>query len=130
MGQVCTARSGLDLGVTETIPDHRKAVAKGRSAAREAVPIVPNPEYSPYRGHRARLERCREGRGVDAEMYRLGACLGHKAATGTWYIEAVPELSARVRERGLRTRSVCANAVGCQVGAAWKHGHTFHVAVR
>ncbi len=72
---------------------------------------------SPARGRRPRihdlrhsfasrtiLEWFRQGRDVDAEMYKLSAYLGHKNPAGTWwYIEAVPELLALASERGLRT---------------------------
>ena len=50
------------------------------------------------------LDWFRQGRDVDAEMYKLSAYLGHTKANGTWwYIEAVPELLALASERGLRT---------------------------
>ena len=46
----------------------------------------------------------RQGRDVDAEMCKLGACPGHENPSGTWrHIEAVPELPALAGERGLRT---------------------------
>ena len=50
------------------------------------------------------LDWFRQGRDVDAEMYKLSAYLGHANPAGTWwYIEAVPELLALASERGLRT---------------------------
>lgn len=50
------------------------------------------------------LDWFRQGRDVDAEMYKLSAYLGHANPSGTWwYIEAVPELLALASERGLRT---------------------------
>ncbi len=50
------------------------------------------------------LDWFRQGRDVDAEMYKLSAYLGHAKPAGTWwYIEAVPELLALASERGLRT---------------------------
>ena len=72
---------------------------------------------SPGRGRRPRihdlrhtmatrtiLDWFRQGRDVDAEMYKLSAYLGHAKPSGTWwYIEAVPELLAIASERGLRT---------------------------
>ena len=42
----------------------------------------------------------RQGRDVDAEMYKLSTFLGHAKPGGThWYIEAVPELLALVSAR-------------------------------
>ena len=50
------------------------------------------------------LDWFRQGRDVDAEMYKLSAYLGHAGPSGTYYyIEAVPELLALASERGLRT---------------------------
>ena len=49
------------------------------------------------------LDWFRQGRDVDAEMYKLSAYLGHAKPSGTYYIEAVPELLALASERGLRT---------------------------
>ena len=50
------------------------------------------------------LDRFRQGRDVDAEMYKLSAYLGHAGPSCTfYYIEAVPELLALASERGLRT---------------------------
>ena len=50
------------------------------------------------------LDWFRQGRDVDAEMYKLSAYLGHADPSGTYYyIEAVPELLALASERGLRT---------------------------
>ncbi len=50
------------------------------------------------------LDWFRQGRDVDAEMYKLSAYLGHKNPSGTWwYIEAVPGLLALASERGLKT---------------------------
>ncbi len=50
------------------------------------------------------LDWFRQGRDVDAEMYKLSAYLGHARPSGTYYyIEAVPELLALASERGLRT---------------------------
>lgn len=50
------------------------------------------------------LDWFRQGRDVDAEMYKLSAYLGHAGPSGTWWdIEAVPELLALASERGLRT---------------------------
>ena len=50
------------------------------------------------------LDWFRQGRDVDAEMYKLSAYLGHAKPSGTWwYIEAVPELLALASERGLKT---------------------------
>ena len=49
------------------------------------------------------LDWFRQGRDVDAEMYKLSAYLGHAGPSGTfYYIEAVPELLALASERGLR----------------------------
>ena len=42
----------------------------------------------------------RQGRNVDAEMYKLSAYLGHSGPDCTWwYIEAVPELLELARDR-------------------------------
>lgn len=50
------------------------------------------------------LDWFRQGRDVDAEMYKLSAYLGHAGPSYTYYyIEAVPELLALASERGLRT---------------------------
>ncbi len=50
------------------------------------------------------LDWFRQGRDVDAEMYKLSAYLGHAGPSSTYYyIEAVPELLALASERGLRT---------------------------
>ena len=46
------------------------------------------------------LDWFRQGRDVDAEMYRLSAFLGHDGPDSTWwYIEAVPELLDLARAR-------------------------------
>ena len=45
----------------------------------------------------------RQGRDIDAEMYKLSTYLGHADPAGTWwYIEAVPELLVLATDRGLR----------------------------
>ena len=49
------------------------------------------------------IDGFRQGRDVDAEMYKLSTYLGHADPAGTWwYIEAVPELLVLATDRGLR----------------------------
>ena len=84
------ARVGQAMGLREPSP------AKGRG------PRIHDLRHT--FASRTILDWFRQGRDVDAEMYKLSAYLGHKDPAGTWwYIEAVPELLALASERGLRT---------------------------
>ena len=56
------------------------------------------------------LDWFRDGRDIEAEMYKLSIYLGHSEPKHTfWYIEAVPELmqlaAARAEQRGLEGTS-------------------------
>ena len=95
----------------------RASVNTGERNFGKVVQAVGLRQPSPGRGRRPRshdlrhtmatrtiLDWFRQGRDVDAEMYKLSAYLGHAKPSGTWwYIEAVPELLAIASERGLRT---------------------------
>ena len=93
----------------------RASVSTARWNFREVVQSIGLRPLPPGRGPRIHdlrhamasrtiLDWFRQGRDVDAEMYKLSAYLGHAEPSGTYYyIEAVPELLALASERGLRT---------------------------
>ena len=103
-GALFQAASGKRSSVRSADYNFRKVV--------QAINLRPPPPGLGPRIHDLRhtmatrtvLDWFRQGRDVDAQMYKLSAYLGHANPAGTWwYIEAVPELLALASEGGLRT---------------------------
>ena len=111
IGQVCIARRGLDLGVTEQLPDHGQALPERQGAGRKAVPQVVDPhvvEFRAGRGYGARdAEDRSDGRPSFLPTITQGLSSGQGRAERT--LTAAPE-SGTIRAPVLPSRSLISAA--------------------